>query len=263
MTERMDGGIKHLGASSECFAAMASWSPKPSNGVPSKVNELGFPTVIHRTPSRLVEECEQAFDAGLLLAALTLAVTIPDVCAHIDGTDYRTWCSKYMGLLNSGEKRKKERSQSKTQEDIEKGFSVIESSGVFTASDLYQLRCAVVHAGSSSIEDKGTGAKYSPYRVIGVCVHGDARGVIASYGHTGTGAEDQQSDCAYHCAVKLEGLILLLAKGVRAFLEEDPSRDREYSDESTEARLRCGVTDYRPLLCFQDSAEPMAGLGAV
>ena len=36
-----------------------------------------------------MEECEKAFDAGLLLAALNLVVTIPDVCANIDGTDYR------------------------------------------------------------------------------------------------------------------------------------------------------------------------------
>ena len=57
-----------------------------------------------RTPSRLVEECENAFNAGLLLAALTLVVTIPDVCANINGTDYRKWCKEYLGLPNDGKK---------------------------------------------------------------------------------------------------------------------------------------------------------------
>ncbi len=191
-------------------------------------------------------ECESAFDSGLLLAALSLAVTIPDVCAHIAGSDYLSWCENYLHLLKDDKTKEKERAKSKTQHDIEEGFAVIEASGMFTASDLYQLRCAVVHAGSSSIEDKGSGAKYSPYRVIGVCVHGDSRGVIASYGHTGTGAEEQEN-CSYDCVIKLEGLISLLARGVRLFLEEDLSRDREYSDESAGIRLRCGVTDFRPL----------------
>ena len=238
----------------ERFAAMADWSPKPSSGVPSSANMHGLPTVICRTPSRLIEECEQAFDDGLLLAALSLSVTIPDICARIDGTHYLDWCLRYLDLPNDGERKQEARSQTKTQKDIEEGFSVIEKSGVFTASDLYQLRCAVVHAGSSCIEEEGSGAKYSPYRVIGVCVQGNARGVVASYGYTGSGSEEQ-SDCAYDCVVRLEGLISLLAQGVKKFLEEDPSRDCEYSGNSKNksSRYRCGVTDYRPL----------AGLGTV
>lgn len=249
-------------AALERLAALADWRPESSTGVPSEVNKLGFPTVIYRTPSRLVEECERAFDTGLLLAALNLAVTIPDVCAHVGGGDYRTWCSKYMGLSYNGEPKEKERDKTKTQLEVEAGFAAIEASGVFTTSDMQQLRNAVVHAGTSSIEDKSRGAKYSPYRTIGVCVQGSARNLIASYGHTGTGMEEQ-SDCSYDCVIKLEGLISLLARGVQLFLEEDLSRDREYSDESTGARLRCGVTDYRPLTRLQESAEPMDGLRTV
>lgn len=62
-----------------------------------------------------MEECEKAFDAGLLLAALNLVVTIPDVCANIDGTDYRKWCKEYLielwtmedNLLDNARLRKK------------------------------------------------------------------------------------------------------------------------------------------------------------
>ena len=236
----------------ERLATMAGWSPKPSNGVSSKANIYGLPIIIYRTPSRLIEECERAFDDGLLLAALSLSVTIPDVCARIGGTHYLDWCSTYLGLPNDGTKKQEARSQTKTQKDIDEGFALIEKSGVFTASDLYQLRCAVVHAGSSFIEEKGSGAKYSPYRVIGVCVQGNSRGVVTSYGYTGSGLEEQ-SDCAYDCVIKLEGLISTLAQGVKKFLEEDPSRDCEYPGEGNGSRYRCGVTDYRPL----------AGLGTV
>lgn len=222
---------------------IADWKPKPSAGVESRVNEYGFPTIVHRTPTKLIEECERAFDAELLLAALCLAVTIPDVCAKIAGTDYRKWCEEYLDLTNDGAKVDYARKKTKTQREVDKGFEAIEQRGLFTASDLYNLRCAVVHAGSASIEGKSE--NYTPYHVIGVCVQGDASSVVASYGHTGSGIEELRN-CAYDCNIKLEGLISLIAKGVCRFIEEDPGRDCEYSRQGNEFN-RIGVVDFRPL----------------
>ena len=150
------------------MTAIADWEPMPSTCLKCSDNENGFPAVVCRTPSRLVEECENAFDAGLLLAALTLVVTIPDVCANIDGTDYRKWCEEYLGLPNDGRKMTNARKGEKRPDEIKEEFETIEKRGIFTASDLYQLRCAVIHAGSSVIE--GRGEDYSPYKAIGVCV---------------------------------------------------------------------------------------------
>lgn len=224
-----------------------AWEPRTSKGLKCDANEYGFPTVIYRTPSRLVEECEKAFDAGLLLAALSLVVTIPDVCARAAGMQYIDWCVKYLELPNTGEKMSAERRDEKSQGEISEELYAITARGAFTASDLYQLRCAVIHAGSSVIEGKGE--DYSPYKVIGVCVQGDARGIVASYGHTGTGAEDLK-DCEYDCVIKLEGLISLMAKGVVSFLEEDPRRDCERTIKSGIDRR--GVTDFRPLIKTPD-----------
>lgn len=221
---------------------IAAWKPRPSGGLKSDDNEYGFPTVVYRTPSRLMEECEKAFDAGLLLAALNLVVTIPDVCANIDGTDYRKWCKEYLGLPDDGRKMTSARKGEKRPDEIKEGFEAIADRGIFTASDLYQLRCAVIHAGSSAIE--GSGEEYSPYKAIGVCVQGDALGIIASYGHKGIGYGSQQ-DCAFECVVKLEGLISLIAKGVCKFVEEDPERDREYSTGKELSRQ--GVVDFRSI----------------
>ena len=207
----------------------------------SGANEYGCPTVIYRTPSRLVEECEKAFDAGLLLAALSLVVTIPDVCASIVGTKYLDWCVKWLKLPSTGEKTAGARKDEKGRDEIAEGLDAIAARGVFTASDLYQLRCAVVHAGAPAIE----GEDYSPYKVIGVCVQGDAHGIVASYGHTGFGSE-RQRNCAYDCVVRLEGLISLMAKGVRTFVEEEPGRDRERTAKAGIDRR--GVADFRPLL---------------
>lgn len=221
---------------------IVDWKPKASGGLKSDDNEYGFPTVIYRTPSRLVEECEEAFDVGLLLAALSLVVTIPDVCANIAGVKYLDWCKEYLDLPNSGEKIAAARKERKTEEEIAKAFDDITARGIFTASDLYQLRCAVVHAGSSVV--MGKGEDYSPYKVIGICVQGDECGIVASYGHSGSGMGSQRN-CAFECVVKLEGLISLMAKGVRTFIEEEPARDREYS--IGKGFDRSGVTDFRPL----------------
>ena len=221
---------------------LSTWQPSQI-GITSEANRYGWPTVIYRTPSRLVEECEKAYDAGLLIAALELAVTIPDVCARIAESDYRKWCETYLQLVNDGEKCVEARQPIKTEEEVVAEFSAIERRGIFTASDLYQLRCAVVHSGSASIGG-GNGAAYSPFRSIGVCTEGDANGIIASYSHIRS-ATKKEEVCAFACTVKLEGLILRMAEGVLKFLKEDPSRDREYSLEEESRHL--GIVDFRSL----------------
>lgn len=147
---------------SEETDAIDCWCPKPSPGLQSRENAFGLPTVVPRTPVNLMRECEMAYDDGLVLAALTLVVTVPDVCSRIDGTDYRTWAAEYLHLENDGKRMDDERNDLKSEADVERGFDEILSNGIFTASDLYQLRCAVVHAGSSSIDGKG-----SAYSLIG------------------------------------------------------------------------------------------------
>lgn len=99
-------------------------------------------------------------------------------------------------------------------------------------------------AGNDLIGQLRIGILDSPYKAIGVCVQGDALGIIASYGHKGIGYGSQQ-DCAFECVVKLEGLISLIAKGVCKFVEEDPERDREYSTGKELSRQ--GVVDFRSI----------------
>lgn len=235
---------------SQAYDDFADWTPKRSSGLRSRDNELHLPTTLRRTPSALVKECENAFDAGLPIAALTLVLTIPDVCASLaDGVAYREWCVKYLGLAN-GEKCEEERKPVKEEKEIEEGFKKIRGKGIFTASDLYQLRCAVLHAGNSVIDGKGE--KYSPYRSIGVCIQNDPFNLVCSFGHNGIKVGESEEGCGYDCTIRLEALILLMAKGVRKFLEEDPKRDRETScdvEEPSKAwRTHIGVVDFRPLL---------------
>ena len=226
------------------MAELTSWKPRTPPKPAGETDGHRFPVVVYRTPSRLVEECQKAYDADLLIAALNLVVTIPDVCAKIAGIDYKDWCQKYLHLSFDGKKMDIERKSEKTQEEVSAAFDEIERRGVFTASDLYQMRCAVVHAGSSYID--GHGKRYTPYRAIGVCANGDASKIVASYRHIGQGIDNLEC-CGFGCRVSLEGLISRMAEGVVAFIAEDPGRDRELSAEDGEdaASYDLGLVDLR------------------
>ena len=140
----------------ELIDAIDKWEPKLVEQVKTIENECGFPTVIYRSPSRLIKECEDAYDCGCVIAALTLVLTIPDVCSRLDGTEYRIWSARYLQLKRPKGSKEKERAPEKTQKEVAKGFKCIESEGIFTAADLYQLRCSIVHAGSSVIGKEET-----------------------------------------------------------------------------------------------------------
>lgn len=222
--------------------AIENWIPAEDR-LPSDDNDYGWPTVVYRTPSRLVMECEVAFDTGLVSAALCLVLTIPDVCAHIAGSDYRKWSAEYLELIYDGNDRTEDRKETKTQIEIEKGFKTMENRGVVTASDLYQLRNAIVHCESSHIDGKSKGAHYTPFNSIGISILENADELVCSYGHTSQGI-DEYSDCAFHCEINLAGLISRMARGVARFIREDPARDSEFSLER--GINHCGIVDFRP-----------------
>lgn len=140
----------------ELIDTIVKWKPKLVEQVKTIENGCGFPTVIYRSPSRLIKECEDAYDCGCVIAALTLVLTIPDVCSRLDGTEYRIWSARYLQLKRPKGSKEKERAPEKTQKEVAKGFKCIESEGIFTAADLYQLRCSIVHAGSSVIGKEET-----------------------------------------------------------------------------------------------------------
>jgi len=93
----------------ELIDTIVKWKPKLVEQVKSIENECGFPTVIYRSPSRLIKECEDAYDCGCVIAALTLVLTIPDVCSRLDGTEYRIWSARYLQLKKNAHRRKRKK----------------------------------------------------------------------------------------------------------------------------------------------------------
>lgn len=111
-----------------------------------------------------------------------------------------------------------------------------------------------VNFGLTEPKKKNDGARYSPYKTIGVGITGNPENLLISYGHDGVGI-DEMTNCSYSCTVNLEGLIRRMAKGVEKFILEDPTRDDEYSfekaesieDKETPVTTRKGIVDYRTI----------------
>lgn len=228
---------------SELKQEILEWKPSPVYTSESTLCVESYPFSIERTPFQLMVECERAFDAGLLSAALNLSVTIPDVCAALAGVNYREWCERYLNLDNDGARLEFLRGRLKSQEEVDKGFETITNRGIFTASDLHNLRCAVIHTGSSAIN--GAGSLYSPYSFIEVCVNYSRDNLVADVGHTSNGVEKLEN-CAYDCRINLEALILNMARGVSSFIEDYPDCDREYVEKGS-ILSRSGIVVFQPL----------------
>ena len=196
-----------------------------------------FPPTHYRTPTALVKEARKAYDAGLYIAALTVAVTIPDICAKSTSLSYWKWCDVYFdgdaGSIYVAPELFAE------APEVYKGIC---DKGVLTGSVLNQLRCAVLHSGSSLVE--GAGARFSAFRCLEVCVQDDPEPLITCIGSSRHCSKDGRTTTTFHCTINLLGLICRLERAVSRFVEEDPSRDREYRG-SDSVFVEAGIVDYR------------------
>lgn len=195
------------------------------------------PPIRYRTPTALVREARRAYDAELFMAALTVAVTIPDICAKSTRLSYWEWCDVYF------------------ENDVESIYVAPElfaeapgvyeeicEKGVLTGSVLNQLRCAVLHSGSSLVE--GAGARFSAFRCLDVCVQDDPEPLITCIGSSRHCSKDGRTATTFHCTINLLGLICRLERAVLRFVEENPSRDREYRGSGS-VFVEAGIVDYR------------------
>lgn len=86
---------------------------------------------------KIINECEQALEYELYLAALTLALTLPDICAKAEYPTLRNkeryvnWCKKHI-------------------EPYEK--SPNDDMPYLSGEVLYSLRCSMLHQGTPNVE---------------------------------------------------------------------------------------------------------------
>lgn len=86
---------------------------------------------------KLVESARQSMDTGNWYACLSTVLTFPDICAGLEvdtvvrGTDYMDWCDRFVVPIYD------------EQHNVD-----------FISSEIYALRCAYLHQGSSEIENQ-------------------------------------------------------------------------------------------------------------
>lgn len=120
----------------------------------------------------LLSATRQAVTDGNLAAAIALALTLPDICASIDEPDskvsrapYERWCSKWLVPSFTG------------TVGPERSVHVF-----LGASDLYALRCAVLHDGSRDINRQRAQAALDSFQFVvpppGCAVHLNQNGRV-------------------------------------------------------------------------------------
>lgn len=91
---------------------------------------------------RIIHECREALKHNLHLAALTLALTLPDICGKAEygnslrsGARYKEWYDEHIG------------SNEKYREEDESDFPYP------SGEVIYRLRCMVLHQGTPNLEE--------------------------------------------------------------------------------------------------------------
>ena len=93
---------------------------------------------------RILSDCEQALDHNLYFAALSLALTLPDICAKAKYPNeksnkkrYVDWYEEYLGQYEKSPRMQDEK------EDMPYPSGEV----------IYSLRCSVLHQGTPNVEE--------------------------------------------------------------------------------------------------------------
>ncbi len=183
-----------------------------------------------------VEDLEKAFDAGAYLSAISLALTIPDVCGDRlyperkkeSRRRYVDWFNEYVAFNYLDEA-----SPSVNGE-------MTASRYYFGGEDCYQLRCVYLHQGINATEPKPAKTLYNliQFRVFSAG-SGDCD-------HIGKTTVDATGEVTRQVDLDLRKFICCIDAGVRQFLEEHPEMN---ADNGSDSFL------YVPVLDFENGRE--------
>ncbi len=88
---------------------------------------------------KIVNEIEKCIEAELYVAALTLAVTIPDSCSKFDFPDIKSSGDRYIKFVSNFMDKYDNPNNSIKAKESQKNYLH------FGAKDLYRLRCTLLH----------------------------------------------------------------------------------------------------------------------
>lgn len=192
-----------------------------------------FPKRIDTSLTGRLDDIEKAFSAGAYLSAISLALTIPDICGDRLYPElkkktrqrYVSWFNKYVAFNYPEE----------PAADGPRG----ERRYYFDGEDCYQLRCVYLHQGNNATDPDDGKTVYNmiQFRVFnskGGCDHIGENTVSA------TGVVTRQVD------LDLDKFLSCIKAGVERFLDEHPDMN---SDNGSASFL------YAPVLDFKNGRE--------
>lgn len=194
---------------------------------------LKFPIKRNTSIRARMNDVVRAFNADAFLSAISLSLTLPDVCGHRlfpdDGSRirYEKWFDKYVAsaYMEDGE----------VMDDFE--VKLHESPlCYFTGADCYQLRCVYLHEGSNAphMEQGRTCFNLIQFRLS------DEDATECDH----VGKTRMESNGVTFCQIDLDlrRFIRCLGEGIEHFLMEYPDMDEDNGSESV---------FYQPLLDFR------------
>lgn len=193
----------------------------------------GFPRRVNDTLTSRVNEMIRTFQSGYYFAALSLALTIPDICGNklypeekSCGARYAKWFNNYVAHLYQNEKEDADVSDCDTY--------------YFDGDDCYQLRCVFLHEGTNALH---TERKKTIYHVAQFRVFSTEPGIWTD----GIGKiwSDDENIVFNQVDLDLCKFLFAIKSGVEAFVAEFPHMDSFNPIAGSESVFYAPITDFR------------------
>lgn len=191
-----------------------------------------FPRRIDDTLTGRANEMIQAFQSGHFLSALTLALTIPDICGKKQypeekgcGIRYAKWFDEYVSH------------QYQNEEDIDANSC---DTCYFDGDDCYQLRCVFLHEGTNAPH---TERKRTIYHVAQFRVFSTDPGIGVD--HIGKIWSDDENMAFNQVDLDLCKFLFAIKSGVEAFVEKFPHMDSFNPITGSESVFYAPIIDFR------------------
>lgn len=197
---------------------------------------LNYPVKRDTSIRARMNDVVRAFNAEAFLSAISLALTLPDVCGcrlfpdECSRTRYEKWFDRYIAnaYVENGE--------------VTDGFEVKPLDTplcYFSGADCYQLRCVYLHEGSNAphVERARTRFNLIQFRLFDEG--------ITECDHIGKTWEEPDGTAFQQIDLDLRRFIRCLQEGIERFLAEHPDMNEDSGSESVY---------YQPLLDFRKQA---------
>lgn len=186
------------------------------------MEQAKFPTIIDTSISGRMNDALLAFHGGAYISAVTLALTIPDICGGRlwpdtgVGERYAKWFDTYVKPFSfrgprPGTSSWHKAAAQKTTDDAVDDY--------FNGSDCYQLRCVYLHEGTNTPQKE----EKTPYKAIQFTVH--TADAVGGNGISELTTNENDQQCIHRINLDLYQFLKTMKAGTTKFLYEHPDLD--------------------------------------